>query len=155
MVILNPCPYAFFCNKYFSIQMFITNYKRGWKLIVNVRIYVEVYAHLDDEVCSIVFYTVRRKSPHKNCRKNHQSTHNRKQWVSSPFIIILKCHFSHKKITMNIYFVSWESSTSEGMLSSVVVELWRESFLAAAASFLALRLLYLSSVRDFALKMET
>ena len=55
MVILNPCPYAFICNKYFSIKMFITNYKRGWKLIVNVRIYVEVYAHLDDEVCSIVF----------------------------------------------------------------------------------------------------
>ena len=51
----------------------------GWKLIVNVRIHVEVYAHFDDEVCSIVFYTVKRKSPHKNCRKNPQSTHNRKQ----------------------------------------------------------------------------
>ena len=43
---------------------------------------------------------------------------------------------------------------SAGMVEEEV-ELWRASFLAAAASFLSLRFLYLSSVLDFALKMET
>ena len=51
---------------------------------MNVRIHVEVYTHFDDEVCSIVFYTVKHKSPHKNCCINPKAPTTTKNDFTSP-----------------------------------------------------------------------
>ena len=52
-----------------------------------------------------------RKSPHKNCRKNHQSTHNHKPWVSSSFW--KQGRYEILNVKKWIFFSIWQFSSFE------------------------------------------